>query len=506
MRVSSFSVLVVLAVALVACGAGPSNRTCTNSLECPSGERCVSRGAACACQGTASAEVACTLSPAGGGGVSLGIGGGAQGGGSSMAGGGAAGGAAMAGGAAAGGAAMTGGGAASEDAGLDAGGIDAGVVDAGMVDGGGIPLPALPLRTQGRWVVDATGARFKFSGASWYGFESADFVAAGLDRAPLTSLVRLVRQLGFNSVRIPFSNELVQTNPLVNASRLTANPQLVGLRSLEVLDRVIGALAAQGIVVILDNHVSRADWCCSETDGNGLWYAPGYPESTWLAHWQALTMRYLNQPAVVAMELRNELRAANGVTPLWGGGDPLRDWRGAASRASAAIHQLNPALLILVGGLNFGADLGGPYSNPLTLSVPNRLVWTAHDYAWFHTGAEDYASVKTSTGNAWSYLLTQNQPFTAPVVVGEFGTCNTSPDCISGSTAQGRWFQSFMQVMADADMDWLYWPLNGTQATGTTRTFGAPETYGVLNASWSGTAMPALLQALQQAQPITQRP
>ena len=32
-------------------------------------------------------------------------------------------------------------------------------------------------------------------------------------------------------------------------------------------------------MVILDNHVSRADWCCSETDGNGFWYNADYPET-----------------------------------------------------------------------------------------------------------------------------------------------------------------------------------------------------------------------------------
>jgi len=39
-------------------------------------------------------------------------------------------------------------------------------------------------------------------------------------------------------------------------------------------------------MVILDNHVSRADWCCNDTDGNGLWYNADYPEKQWIADWQ----------------------------------------------------------------------------------------------------------------------------------------------------------------------------------------------------------------------------
>ena len=51
------------------------------------------------------------------------------------------------------------------------------------------------------------------------------------------------------------------------------------------VDAVIAALAHRHIMVILDNHVSRADWCCKDDDGNGLWYNAEYPEEKWLADW-----------------------------------------------------------------------------------------------------------------------------------------------------------------------------------------------------------------------------
>src|SRR5690349_16112695 len=44
----------------------------------------------------------------------------------------------------------------------------------------GRPLPALPLRTSGRFIVDANGKRFKLASANWYGAEERDFVVAGL--------------------------------------------------------------------------------------------------------------------------------------------------------------------------------------------------------------------------------------------------------------------------------------------------------------------------------------
>ena len=59
--------------------------------------------------------------------------------------------------------------------------------------------------------------------------------------------------------------------------------------------------------MVLDNHVSRADWCCNETDGNGLWYNAEYPESKWLTDWQTIVRRYKSERWVVGADLLNEL-------------------------------------------------------------------------------------------------------------------------------------------------------------------------------------------------------
>src|SRR5258708_36943701 len=80
-------------------------------------------------------------------------------------------------------------------------------------------LPALPLATTSRWIVDANGARVKLVSVNWYGAESPDFVVGGLDRAPLAAIAATIHRLGFNSVRLPWSNELYETNPIVAADR-----------------------------------------------------------------------------------------------------------------------------------------------------------------------------------------------------------------------------------------------------------------------------------------------
>ena len=394
----------------------------------------------------------------------------------------------------------------------EAGSLDApiGTADAGgEVDGGaspGAPLPALPLRTQSRFIVDAKGKRFKLAGASWYGAESKDYVPAGLDHAKLGDIAKHVRERGFNSIRLPWSNELVELDPIVDAAKVSANPQLAGKRALEVFDAVIAALAHEGIVVVLDNHVSKAGWCCTETDGNGLWYTTEYPESSFLADWKKLAARYRGQPAVVGAELRNELRTANGVVPTWGTGTATTDWRAAAQRAGNAVLGENPDLLVLVDGLSYSADLGGAYTDPIALAVPNRVVYAPHDYAFFHAAGQSTQDLKTALGNRWGFLITQGQPFTAPVVVTEWGTCNTAPSCVLPTEDQGKWFTSFTSYLTDGDIDWMYWPLNGTQATGDTRTFGAPETYGLMDPTWTKRSLQDLDDALKPLIPSKEGP
>ncbi|GAA3439276.1 hypothetical protein GCM10018954_088970 [Kutzneria kofuensis] len=60
---------------------------------------------------------------------------------------------------------------------------------------------------------------------NWFGAESGEFVVGGLDRQPLDRIAQLIRNGGFNSVRLPWSNELVESNPVVADTYLTANPR-----------------------------------------------------------------------------------------------------------------------------------------------------------------------------------------------------------------------------------------------------------------------------------------
>ena len=237
--------------------------------------------------------------------------------------------------------------------------------------------------------MDATNKRIKLAGVSWYGGEAPDLVPLGLDHADVHAIAHEVKVLGFNSVRLPWCNQLFESNPVVASALVSANPALVGKTVLEVFDAVVGAIAAEGLVVILDNHRSTGNWCCDTLHGDGLWHTVQYPESSFIADWLGMVRRYQNQPLVAAVDLRNEIRgqlpddagsqcqdcdfpaeAGCGCwQPSWGDNNPETDWAAAAERAGNAIQAVNPNLLIIVEG-NFYATYFGANYRPLRLDDP----------------------------------------------------------------------------------------------------------------------------------------
>jgi len=350
--------------------------------------------------------------------------------------------------------------------------------------------PAFPLHTSGAYLVDANGTRVRLNAVSWYGAESKDFVVAGLQTASLSSIVQVIHRQGFNTVRLPWSNELFESNPVVDNRKLTANPSLQGKKALAVFDQVIDALTHAGIMVILDNHNSNAEWCCGD-DGNTLWYNSAYPESSWLSDWKAMASRYQSNPLVIGADLRNEPR----VHATWGG-NASTDWHAAAQRGGNAVLAVNPKLLIFVEGIDYSLDLSGAANNPVQLNVGGHLVYSPHDYSYDYSNLSLYDDYANRINSRWGYLVTGLHA--QPVWMGEFGTCNSAGNCIASTSSSdnGMWFNYLTTYLQQRGIGWSYWAINGTQSTGSGRTYGAAESYGVLNPEWNGTASAALTTRL----------
>jgi endoglucanase len=344
-----------------------------------------------------------------------------------------------------------------------------------------------PLHTDGRHIVDSTGHVVRLTSVNWYGFDEKEFVVGGLDHAPLEAIVTQIRQIGVNSVRLPWANETLEHDPAVPDYAVAGNPQLKGKHAMAIMDAVIAALGRAHIMVILDNHMSRADWCCSETDGNGLWYNREYPETKWLADWRAITRRYRNQPWVVGADLRNELRSG----ASWGGPDPKLDWHAAAERGGAAVLAANPKLLIMVEGPEYSTNFTGFDKLPVTLPVAHRLVYSPHAY---YVKGQDLSNLDAmkQAYEVRSLFLLHTEPET-PIWVGEFGACQTL-DCGENSD----WLKMFIRLLKENPLiSWSYWPLNGTQSSGAGRKYDAVESYGLQSTDYQHIAAPKVVELLR---------
>jgi endoglucanase len=343
--------------------------------------------------------------------------------------------------------------------------------------------------TSGNQILDAAGNPVRIAGINWYGFETPDEVAHGLWAQDYHAIVDDIKNLGYNTIRIPFSNQMVET-PIAPQNigfynNGPINTDIKGLNSLQILDKIIAYAGVDGLKVILDDHRSEAG---ESAEQNGLWYTSAYPSAAWVNDWTTLARRYAGNPTVVGFDLRNEPHTPAGETyaqgATWGTGDASTDVRLAYEQAGNAILAADPNALIFCegigenptssGGTNstwWGGDLALAGQDPVTLSSPGHVVYSAHDYGplefqqtWFNSSTTS-ASLDAIWNANWGYLYTQH---TAPVWVGEFGTDNTAADVQSSSPgSQGQWFSSLVSyIKSNPWMGWTYWALNGEDRYG----------------------------------------
>ena len=374
--------------------------------------------------------------------------------------------------------------------------------------------------TNGNQILDARGQTVRIAGINWYGFETTDEVVHGLYDQDYHTILSTIKALGYNTIRLPFSNQMVE-NPIIPSAigfyngAGEINADLTGLNTIEIMDKIVDAAGAAGLKIILDNHRSEAG---DSNEANGLWYTDTYSESDWIGDWQMLASRYKSftdaagNPTLIGLDLRNEPHLLVGTAKsgaCWtgdtmSGGCPLtnrkQNWPAAAARAAAAIAKINPNLLIFVEGIDCydnncgwqGGNLEGAAKYPVTLPVAGRLVYSAHDYGpdlypqpWFNKETTD-VSLETIWMRQWAYLSIDN---IAPVWMGEFGTSNDSEEIESNvAGSQGQWFSALTGFLANHPrLSWTYWAVNGE------------DNYGLLDNEYDETPLNSLKQQALEA-------
>src|SRR4051812_22850945 len=96
-----------------------------------------------------------------------------------------------------------------------------------------LSLPAVPLNatgwhTSGVQIDNPSGAPFVITGINWYGFETTSSVAHGLYHEDYTFILNEVKQYGYSTIRIPFSNQMWESDPIPNSNTISACPSCKG--------------------------------------------------------------------------------------------------------------------------------------------------------------------------------------------------------------------------------------------------------------------------------------
>ncbi len=355
----------------------------------------------------------------------------------------------------------------------------------------GSPTPTIPpgdtnddwLHTEGNQIVDSAGNPVWLTGTNWFGFNASERVFHGLWQGNLEQIIKAMTERGINMLRVPISTQLLLewkngqfSPPNVNTY---ANPELVGMNSLQIFDHFLKVSKKYGLKVLIDGHSADAD---NSGHFYPVWYKGTVTPELFYQSWEWLTARYKNDDTILAMDIKNEPHGkaySETIFAKWDSSTDINNWKYACETASKRILAINPNLLVLCEGIEvypkagftfssrneldyhsnwWGGNLRGVRDHPISLGAnQDQLVYSPHDYGpsvfqqpWFYPGftkATLYADVWRDN---WFFIHEQN---IAPLLIGEWG------GFMDGGANQ-RWMVAMRDFIAEKRIHHTFWCLN----------------------------------------------
>lgn len=253
----------------------------------------------------------------------------------------------------------------------------------------------------------------------------------------------------------------------------------------QAFDAVAAECNKQGIYIHLDNHISKAEWCCSTTDGNA-WFGDTYFNVTnWHRAWNymaehvgfrhpdwdaKLISLYVLQgeswPALASVGMRNELRSPDEDPALASATYNWEYWYENMVANAKVIHAANANLLIFFSGLDFdtwltpiptGQDLGnGTVFRKDDFDFANKIVLELHNYANDATSCSDLENSLWNDG--FDALDSSNKSIVnvLPVVMTEFGYTQDN------ATYNSVYATCLAEYLPNLRAGWTMWVIAGS--------------------------------------------
>lgn len=309
-------------------------------------------------------------------------------------------------------------------------------------------------------ITDEKGTRVQIKGINWFGFETNIYTLHGLWSVSMDSLFTFLKKNKFNAIRLPVSLEMVLGMDTLKSTSINTqeNPKLVGATAGKAFDIVVSKCKEYGMLVLLDMHVHKASGPIED-----LWWTHEYTEDQWIQGWKKLVTRYKSDPHVFACDLKNEPHGK----ATWDAQKRDTNWALASQKIAAAIHAINPKVLIFVEGIEnvahpkygsfWGGNLSDVASRPLTLTIPNKLVYSPHVYG----PSVFMQSYFTDTGFPANMPIIWKEQFgfikeqrLGTIVVGEWG------GKMEPGSLDEKWQNAFGDWLYTNNIDSFYWCLN----------------------------------------------
>ena len=241
--------------------------------------------------------------------------------------------------------------------------------------------------------------------------------------------IHQIRQLGFNSVRIPIHWKLFTTDDA---------------EGFPLLDRVIEWCRQEGVLVVIDLHAAPGGQTGTNIDDSNGWpwlYSDATAQQQTIALWKRIAHHYRDDTTVAGYDLLNEpLPHYPQMRQFDAELDPLYKQFTAAIRSQDLHHA------VILGGAQWDTDFS-VFRPPFD----DNTIFQFHTY-WTEP-------VQATIQKYVDFRTAKNRP----VWLGESGE------------NEDAWIAQFARLLENNNVGWAFWPYKKMDATSSPVTFTRPE-------------------------------